>query len=455
MHPALDLIRDRTRGTSFDGNLFLVGGAVRDSLLGVSPKTDFDLVTTGDALKLAEDLAELSIHLPVVYARFGTARLTIAGAEIELVTARKESYDSESRKPNVEPATLLEDAQRRDFTINTLLQGLHSGEILDPLGTGRSDLELRILRTPLDPDITFHDDPLRMLRAVRFRWRLGFEFAPGLAAKTTANASRLAIVSYERIRDEVLKMLDHLSAPDAIGELMDLGILDQIAPELRPMVDLEQGKFHHLDVWRHSLLVLRNIGPGDRLLQLAGLLHDIGKPPTRRIDEDGNTRFFSHESVGAEMASALLERWKFSGSEVEVVTQLVRNHMRLGSSPQFSPSAARRLIRDLNDNLERLLVLVEADAGALKNGVRVIDLAAIRGQIAKVQELTPRETLRSPLSGEEIMELTWLSAGVEVGRLKSALMELVIEGELDPNDKTSAIHHLRTLHKQRKKAIKP
>lgn len=440
MSDALDRIAQVTRETPFEGCLWLVGGAVRDELLGKDQGADFDIVLESDALAFAKFLwdQKLSDIAPVVYPRFGTAMVRISGTDMELVTARRESYDSESRKPDVEPATLEEDAQRRDFTVNTLLRNIHSGELRDPLGTGLRDLNDKVLRTPLDPVATFYDDPLRMLRAVRFRWKLGFEPAPGLYESITSEADRLRIVSEERIRDEWLKMLLLPDASKAMQDLMDLGLLKRFIPEFETMVGVEQGSYHHLDVWHHTLLVLENTPKGDVVRALAALFHDIGKPSTRFIDEEGNTRFFGHESVGAEMTRKILQRLKFSNEGVEEVALLVRNHMRLGSMKEFTPSAARRLLRDMDGEVDRLLDLVEADTASLRPGVKQLDLEPIRQRLAEVSMSTPRSTLESPLTGKEIMELLHLTPGPEVGKWKNFLLEKVLEGELEPGDKEAA-----------------
>lgn len=457
MHPALEAIGTAIRGTRFQGDLFLVGGAVRDELLGLPQKNDFDLVTRQSAPELAELLWEKRVSdiAPVTYPRFGTAMVRVHGIAIELVTARRESYSEESRKPVVEPATYLEDAQRRDFTANTLMRDLESGELVDPLGVGKRDLEAKILRTPLDPVATFHDDPLRMLRAVRFRWQLGFEPAPGLYEAIRETRERLFIVSYERIRDELLKILARPTAPQALQEILDLGLTDIIAPEFEAMAGVEQGHFHHLDVWKHTLLVMENLWAiGSRnsalgapnaqsltpslTLILAALFHDIGKPQTRMIDAEGRTRFFGHDDLGAEMTRRILRRWKLAERDIEPVALLVRHHMRLGNGTQFTKAAARRLIRDLGDHVDDLLWLVEADASSLAPGVRKLDLDPIRARLAEVQNETPREVLQSPLSGEEIMAILGLEPGPGVGKWKNLLIEKVLEGELAPGDKERA-----------------
>lgn len=440
MHPALTAIRDATRGTPFEGELWLVGGAVRDELLGRPEPSDFDLVTERSSGELARFLYDkgLSALPPVTYARFGTALVRVAGANIELATARKESYAPDSRKPDVEPATLLEDARRRDFTVNALMRNLHSGELRDLLGIGLDDLQAKVLRTPLDPEATFRDDPLRMLRAVRFVWTLGFQPTEGLYEAIGRERQRLEIVSAERIRDEFVKMLLLPAAADALEDLRRTGLLAVFAPELDAMKGVEQGGYHHLDVWDHTLLAVRNAGAGDLTLSLATLLHDLGKPATRSIDAKGAARFFQHETVGAQMARELLDRLRFSHDAIEPVALLVKNHMRLQTAKELSASAARRLVRDLGDQLERLLALVEADAGALKPGVKVMDVAAVRKRLEEVRTSTPASMLESPLSGSEIMALTGLPEGPEIGRVKAMLLEKVLEGELAPGDKEGA-----------------
>jgi len=436
----LATIAEATRGTAFESDLWLVGGAVRDALLGREHKNDFDLVTRGSSADLAQLLFDKGVSpiRPVTYERFGTAMVEAEGVKIEIVTARRESYNPESRKPNVEPATLEEDARRRDFTANALLRNLHTGELYDPLRQGLADLRAGILRTPLDPAETFHDDPLRMLRAVRFRWQLGFTPAEGLYESIKAESKRLKIISAERIKDELIRMLGLPRASNALRDLMDLRLIHQFAPEFEEMRGVDQGHFHHLDVWDHTLLVLENAGHDDLILSLGALFHDVGKPRTRSVDKDGHIRFFSHESVGAQMTHEILRRMKFPQRDVDAVTGLVKNHMRLGSSPEFTPAAARRLLRDLDDQVERLLDLVEADASGLRPGVKVLDLTAIRSRLKEAREKTPLSVLESPLSGEEIMALLGLESGPDVGRWKKLLTEKVIEGELQPGDKSSA-----------------
>ena len=417
MHPALHAIRQATLGSPFKGELWLVGGGVRDELLKIEHSADYDLVLEGDALLLAKFLQERKVAetLPVEYGRFGVAMVRVAGVTIEIVTARKESYDPDSRKPHVQPASLLEDARRRDFTVNALLKNLHTDEVADPLGLGLQDLREGVLRTPLDPDITFSDDPLRMLRAVRFRWRLGFEYAPGLAEAIRRCAPRLTIISAERIHGEWVKMLTHSTASEATQDLMDLGLLDQFVPEFRSMMGLFPPEWDRYDVWRHTLKVLRNLSPTTSELALAALLHDIGKPPTFTRTSDG-FHFHGHEKVGEDIARGVLNRLRFSNDEISRICLLIRNHMRLGSFTELSDAGARRLIRDLGEALPDLLDLIDADRRGYQEDTPSKHLGQIRAKLHDIEAATPSSSLESPLDGNEIIALLGSSPGPEIAR---------------------------------------
>lgn len=449
MQPTLDLIRQATIDTPFEGEVWLVGGAVRDMLMGNPPQDDLDLVTELSSAELAHLLFEKGVSeiLPVTYPRFGTAMIRVKGFDVELVTARRESYSSESRKPITEPATLQDDALRRDFTVNALFLNIHTNEIRDPLGSGFGHIVHKILQTPLNPDDTFIDDPLRMLRAIRFRWKLDFEPAEGLYESIRFNRERLNIISLERIRDELLKMLIGPNPSGALNDLLATGLIEQFAPELAAMKGVDQGGgYHHLDVWDHTLLALKNAKTQAPVLAVAILFHDTGKPSTKFIDDQGNTRFFGHETVSAEIARTVMSRLKFPNADIDAVCLLVKNHMRLMSASKVSASAARRLIRDLGDNLDRLLDLAEADISALKPGVDAMDIPELREHLVTATKETPKETLDSPLKGAEIMALLNLKPGKEVGRIKSQLSDMVIEGQLDFNDKNAAKQAAIDLH---------
>lgn len=455
MRAELERLKDALLGTPYQGHVWLVGGYVRDQLLGFESGSDIDLATELEVGPLVKLLHETGVSgPPQVYPRFQTAMVQIDALNLEFIQARKESYQRDSRKPKVVPGTMRDDAFRRDFTVNALSRNLHTGETADLTGLGLADLHAKLLRTPLDPETTLKDDPLRILRAVRFRWRLGFNYHDSLEQALRVSASRLGVISGERIREEMLKILSHPSAPEALADMMQLGLFHAILPEFEAMVGVEQGKYHHLDVWDHTLLVLRHAGCEDPILSLACLLHDIGKPQTRTVDIDGNTRFFQHERVGAEMVGPILRRLRWSSSDAQRVALLVRNHMRLASAPKLTPAAARRLVRDLGDELERLLLLMDADAKALKPGVRTLDITVIRARIDDALRAVPREKMVSPLDGDTIASLLSLEPGPMIGELKQALADRVLDGTLSPEDIESAKGQLEEIYR-RIKAAKP
>lgn len=455
-------IAEATKNSDWNERLWVVGGAVRDRLLGLEASPDIDIVLEGDALALAQFLYKkhVSAIRPVVYPRFGAALVRVREGNIEIVGARRESYEQESRKPSVEPATLEEDARRRDFTINTLLENLHTGELRDPLGIGIADLDARTLRTPLRPEETFYDDPLRMLRAVRFANRFGLTPADGLWDAIKTERERLQIVSKERIRDEVVKMLLDDSAADSLRDLMNLGLLQTFAPEFAEGIGIDQGSYHTKDVWNHTLDVVEKASEfskdlplgqsepeeaGPRLLVMLGaLFHDVGKPRTRNVEQSGRVRFFGHEKIGAELAAKILHRMKFSRRTSLQVAAIVSNHMRLGSAVPFTLSAARRLVRDMEDLLEPLLLVCQADAAALRPIPKGVNFEDVREKIDQVARERPDTGFESPLSGEEIMRELGLEPGPDVGKWKDRLTEAVLEGVLAPDDRAGALRLLRS-----------
>jgi len=448
LEDVLQRLRVGLAGTPYEGKVYLVGGYVRDKLLKRRLPSDVDLVLEGDALQLAQFLYErgLADHPPVTYPRFGTAMVHLGEIAVELVTARAESYHDASRKPaTVKPATLYEDALRRDFTVNTLLENLHTGAIVDPLGVGLSDLQARRLRTPRDPHETFYEDPLRMLRAVRFAVQLGFTLDPAAEHAIREQADRLKIVSIERIQTEFTRLMDSPQAAAGLQMLLEMGLLSQFAEPLMPMVGCTQNDYHLYDVWGHSLQTVQHIDPiGLTIpaweLRLAALLHDVGKPTTRTVGEDGTIHFYEHDRVGAEIARAWLRTLRYSNETIKRITTLVRLHMRPGFyTPQWRDAAVRRLIRDAGDLLEPLLRLVEADIQAQRHDVIHADIAALRQRIAQVQATQPATHWRSPLTGEQIMQRFGLKPSPLVGQLKRYLEEQVIGGTLHPDDTEHAV----------------
>ena len=406
---------------------WVVGGYVRDKLLERPHPNPDVVVERGDALKLAERFAELAgAEPPVTFERFGTAQVTLPGHLVEFVNARAESYAGDSRKPDVRRASLDEDLRRRDFTINTLLMDL-DGKIHDPLG-GRKDLEARIIRTPTDPLRTFADDPLRMLRAVRFAAELGFEPEPDLIPAMRQMKGRLAppVISAERIADELRRMLIS-QRPRLAIELLDAGeLLEVVLPEVAACKGVLQSGYHTHDVFGHTLLTVERVPP-DLVLRLAALFHDVGKPSTATPDG----AFTGHEIEGAELARLALERLRFSQKDIETIVKLVRLHLRpVYYSSEWSDGAVRRLARDAGSLLDRLMALARADiaASAYPEPEKLDELQA---RIRAV--LSERPSRLAPLvTGEDVMRVRGIAPGPEVGRIKKRIEELVIDGELSP-----------------------
>ncbi|HYR49499.1 MAG TPA: HD domain-containing protein [Candidatus Eisenbacteria bacterium] len=407
--------------------VWVVGGYVRDMLLGRPHPNPDVVVEGGDALKLAERFAELAhAEPPVTFERYGTAQVTIPGHLVEFVTARAESYAPESRKPDVRPATLEEDLRRRDFTVNTLLMDL-DGKIHDPLG-GRKDLDARILRTPTDPLRTFADDPLRMLRAIRFASELGFELAPELLPAMRQMKSRLAppVISVERTAEELRRMLTS-ERPRLALELLDAsGLLEVILPEVAACKGVAQTGYHTHDVYGHTLLTVERV-PAELIVRLAALFHDVGKPSTATPDG----AFTGHETVGAAMARSVLERLRFAQKDVDAVVLLVRLHLRpVYYRSEWSDGAVRRLARDAGEQLDRLMALARADvaASAYPEPEKLDELQA---RIDAVLHERPSR-LTPVVTGEDVMRVRGIGPGPDVGRIKQRLQELVIDGEIAP-----------------------
>ena len=407
---------------------WVVGGYVRDLLLGRT-QPDLDVVVeAGGARELAGRFAELAAAgPPVIFERYGTAQVTLPGRLVEFVSARSESYARDSRKPDVRPATLEEDLTRRDFTINTLLMDF-DGNIEDRLGTARRDLESRVLGTPADPVQTFSDDPLRMLRAVRFAAQLGFELAPDLLPAMRRLSGRLVppVVSAERIADELCKMLES-DRPKLALELLDSGgLLEVVLPEVTTCKGVEQGGYHTRDVFGHTLLAV-GLTPSDLVVRLSALLHDVGKPATATPDG----AFTGHEEVGAGIARGALERLRFPQREINAVVTLVRLHLRpVYYRSDWSDGAVRRLARDAGVQIDRLVALARADiaASAYPEPQKLDELAS---RLASVLSEQPTR-LAAPIHGEDIMRERGLPPGPEVGRIKERLGELIMDGEIEP-----------------------
>lgn len=438
----LHILKEATRNSVYEYRLYLVGGIVRDEILGSPGEEDIDIVLEGDATKLARYLFNIGItdFKPVVFPRFGTAMVSIDGTQVELVSARSESYAPESRKPEIELASLEQDVLRRDFTINTLMKNLHTGEILDITGKGLSDLREGIIRTPTDPEVTFEDDPLRMLRAIRFSARFGFVIEDKTYEAIKNKAHRLSIISKERIRDEFSKMLMTSRAAQAIETLRTTGLLAQFAPELLEMYGVTQNIYHLYDVWTHTMKALESLpDTADLALRLATLFHDVGKPKTRSVDEKSQVHFYSHQHIGAEITHRVLNRLRYPNDIIRRVTKLVEMHLRVGEyDSKWTNAAVRRLIRDAGPDLDALITLTKADKSAANPAMPSVDLDELGKRIEQVQKHVDVHTIRSPLNGREIMQLLDIPQGPLIKEIKNFLINEIMEERLAPADKEKA-----------------
>lgn len=445
-HPVFRIIS----GIATDENLdvFVIGGFVRDILLN-RPSNDIDIVVVGNGIELAKKVAERigKDTAVTIFKNFGTAMLRHQDYEIEFVGARKESYRRNSRKPIVENGTLKDDQERRDFTINALAIELGSnwGQLLDPFG-GLQDLHDRIIRTPLEPDTTFSDDPLRMMRAIRFATQLGFTIEEATFNAIGRNKERISIISKERIIDEINKIM--LSPHPSTGfKLLDeTGLLELIFPELARLKGVEIVNHKgHKDNFLHSLQVLDNISKksGSLWLRWAALLHDIAKPQTKKFIPKQGWTFHGHEFLGSKMIPDIFRSLKLPLNEkMKYVQKLVLLHLRpiVLAQEEVTDSAIRRLLFDAGDDIDDLMMLCDADitSGNTAKVKRYLEnYELVRKKLKEIEEKDAIRNFQPPISGDGIMKIFNLQPGREIGILKNALKDAILDGII-PNEYEAA-----------------
>jgi len=431
--------------------IYVVGGFVRDYFLQ-RERGEMDFVIVGDGIKFAELLAKhLHLPKPAVYRNFGTAMLKWDDVQLEFVGARKESYPADSRKPQVEPADLPADLSRRDFTINAMAFALNAenfGALVDPFD-GQKDLSAKLLRTPLDPHITFSDDPLRLMRGIRFATQLDFKIEEKTFEGMREMRERLRIISQERITEELLKILAAPKPSIGFRLLDEAGVLEIIFPEFVALKGVEEYKgYFHKDVFNHTLMVVDNLAAmSEKLpLRLAAVVHDIAKPRTKAFIPGKGWSFHGHEDVGARMLPAIFNRLRLPNDWLKYVQKLTLLHLRPISltEEECTDSAYRRLLFQAGEDLEDLLMLCRADitSGNVKRRERhLANFDFVVKRLNEVEEKDRMRAFQSPVRGDEIMQVCGLPPGPLVGKLKSAIEDAILDGKI-PNEHDAALAYL-------------
>jgi putative nucleotidyltransferase with HDIG domain len=461
---AVDFLSKTIKSSRFRGKVYIAGGYVRDELLGFDPK-DIDLVVElpNGGIDFANWITKKTGTFkkgsnPVVFPKFGTAKFQLHGVkhkghdlssiEIEVVMTRKEKYhDDQGRKPDVSPGTLKDDVERRDFTVNSMLKDLTTGEIVDLTGMGKRDLKAGVIQTPLDPDVIFSEDPLRMLRAIRFTVKYNWKLPMFMIRSMKKNSSKLKNISAERIRSELDKILVTKHPDKGIRLLQITGLNKSVAPELDKLIGMSQNKYHDRDVMKHTLKVLRGT-PAKLETRLAALFHDIGKGDTKTV-VDNEIHFYKHEDVGAELTASIMKRLKYPNDVIDKVVVAVANHMRTkrsGDAGDISDKALRKLSRRLGDHLEDTLDLIHADNIAHHPDYNMPNqVANIRTKLKNLKAVE-KASPKLPVNGREIMKALGIKGGPWIGKLIALVQDAWDE---DPSiSKDQAIELVKVGYKE-------
>jgi len=454
------IISDLSREIQIDA--YLVGGCVRDLMLNPSKDAiDVDIMVEGDGIAFAKILAQ-KINVPkiVPFKKFATAKIPYKEFEIEVASARLETYDKSSRSPSeVTLSNIQDDLLRRDFTVNAMAVSLNEqnfGEFFDPFN-GMEDLKNKILKTPLDPDTTFSDDPLRMMRAAYFASKLSLSIEKNCLESIKDNAERISIVSQERITNELFKILGTKKPSIGLDILQQSGLMTFVFPEISVMYGLDQSnEYHHKDIFYHTLEVVDNAAQlSDKLdLRLAALVHDIAKPKTRRLSKSKGYTFYGHDDVGARMLKGISTNMKFSNSTRDYITKLTSLHLRPISlaKKDVTDSAIRRLIVDAGEEIDDLMKLCRADITTKnpKNITKYLgNFDRVEKRMNEVIEIDELKAFQSPVRGDEIMKMFDLPPGKEVGKIKTMVEDAIINGEIK-NDYSSAMSFLDQMKYKKK-----
>ncbi len=451
-HPALEQIGKMADMEKLD--VYVVGGYVRDLLLSQLDR-DLDILVMGDGIRFARAVAAaMGIQTVVSFERFGTAMVPLHGGKVEFVGARKEQYHPGSRKPDVSAGTLEEDLLRRDFTVNAMAISLNKGRygtLWDPLH-GRRDLAARVLRTPLDPAQTFADDPLRIMRGIRFAAQLGFTIEPATLAALGAMREHLKQISQERITDELLKTLKANQPSIGLKLMFETGVLHIVFPEIAQMAGVDQrGDHHHKDVLLHTFTVVDNIArtTDNVWLRFVALVHDIAKPKTKAYKEGIGWTFHGHEEIGARMMKKIFQRLKLPMEPLPYVEKLVRFHLRpmVLVDETVTDSAVRRLVFETGNDIDDLMKLCRADITSKNPRLVTRYLQNYELVLQKITEVEEKDRLRNwqpPVKGEEIMAVCGIGEGRKVGELKKAIEEAILEGKI-PNEHDAALQYMLSI----------